>query len=151
MTLGPVELIVIAFPDGKLHPEVAPALKEIVDSGTCRIIDLLFVRKDAEGKVKIVELEDSGIADSFANVDGDVFDLINASDVDMLADELPNGSAAGLIVWENTWATKFAEAVRASKGRIVTNMRIPHSAVEAALQAMEEAPREPAARGKTKK
>lgn len=151
MSLGPVELIVIAFPDGKLHPEVAPALKEIVDSGTCRIIDLLFVRKDGEGKVKIVELEDSGIAEAFTNVDGDVFDLINASDVESLAEDLPNGSAAGLIVWENTWATKFAEAVRASKGRVVTNLRIPHSIVEAAMRAMEEATPELAARGKTKK
>lgn len=139
MSLGPVELIVIAFPDGKLRPEVAPALKEIVDSGTCRIIDLLFVRKDAEGNVKIVELEDSGIADSFKDVDGDVLDLVNASDVELLAEDLPNGSAAGLIVWENTWAAKFAEAVRASKGSVVTNVRIPHSVVEAAMQALQEA------------
>jgi uncharacterized membrane protein len=138
MSLGPVELIVIAFPDGKLDPNVVPALKEIVDNGTCRIIDLLFVRKDAEGAVKIVELEDSGVAEAFTNVDGDVYDLINASDVETLASELPNGSAAALVVWENTWASKFAEAVRASKGRVVTNLRIPNSVVEAAMQAMEE-------------
>jgi uncharacterized membrane protein len=138
MNLGPVELIVIAFPDGKLHKDVAPALKEIVDNGTCRIIDLLFVRKDEEGNIKIVELEDSGVAEAFKNVDGDVYDLINASDVETLAQELPNGSAAALVVWENTWASKFAEAVRASKGRVVTNLRVPNSVVEAALQAMEE-------------
>lgn len=138
MNLGPVEVIVIAFPDGKLRSDVAPALKEIVDNGTCRILDLLFVRKDEHGKATFVELEDSGIADAFKNVDGDVYDLINADDVETLANELPNSSAAALIVWENTWATKFAEAVRASKGRVVTNLRVPHSMVEAAMQAMEE-------------
>ncbi len=139
MTLGPVELIVIAFPDGKLDPRVAPALKEIVDSGTVRIIDLLFVRKDAKGKVTCVELEDSGIADAFETVDGDVLDLVNTKDVEVLAEDLPNGSAAGIIVWENTWAKKFAEAVRASKGQVVTNLRIPHSVVEEAVKVIQEA------------
>ncbi|MFC1463349.1 MAG: DUF6325 family protein [Candidatus Brachytrichaceae bacterium NZ_4S206] len=138
MSLGPVELIVIEFPDGKLDKRVAPALKEIVDNGTIRIIDLLFVKKDDQGKTTIVELEDSGIADSFKDVDGEVLDLVNANDVKILAAGLANGSAAALVVWENTWATKFAEAVRASKGRIVENLRIPHSAVEAAIQALKE-------------
>ncbi len=137
MNLGPVELIVIEFPDGKLDKRVAPALKEIVDNGTIRIIDLLFVKKDSQGKTTVVELEDSGIADSFKDVDGDVFDLVNADDVEILAADLDNGSAAALIVWENTWATKFAEAVRASKGRVAANLRIPHSAVEAAMQAVQ--------------
>lgn len=137
MNLGPVELIVIEFPDGKLDKRVAPALKEIVDNGTIRIIDLLFVKKDSQGKTTVVELEDSGIADSFKDVDGDVFDLVNADDVEILAADLDNGSAAALIVWENTWAKKFAEAVRASKGRVAANLRIPHSAVEAAMRAVQ--------------
>lgn len=138
MSLGPVELIVIEFPDGKLDKRVAPALKEIVDNGTIRIVDLLFVKKDDQGKTTIIELEDSGIADSFRDVDGDVLDLVNTNDVEILSTGLANGSAAALVVWENTWATKFAEAVRASKGRIVENLRIPHSAVEAAMQALKE-------------
>lgn len=138
MNMGPVELIVIEFPDGKLDGRVAPALKEIVDRGTCRIIDLLFVRKDADGKATFVELEDSGIAPAFKDIDGDVFDLINAKDVETLAQDLNNNTAAALIVWENTWASKFAEAVRASKGRVAANMRIPHSAVEAAMTAIQD-------------
>lgn len=138
MSLGPVELIVIEFPDGKLDKRVAPALKEIVDNGTIRIVDLLFVKKDDQGKTTIIELEDSGIADSFRDVDGDVLDLVNTNDVEILSTGLANGSAAALVVWENTWATKFAEAVRASKGWIVENLRIPHSAVEAAMQALKE-------------
>lgn len=138
MNLGPVELIVIEFPGGRLDGKVAPALKDIVDDGTIRIIDLLFVRKDGQGKTTFVELEDSGIASSFKDVDGDIFNLISADDVDILAKDLANNSAAALIVWENTWATRFAEAVRASNGRTVTHIRIPHAAVEAAMQASQE-------------
>jgi uncharacterized membrane protein len=135
VSIGPVEMIVIEFPDGKLDSQVVPALKELVDSGTVRIIDLLFVRKDADGRTSFVELDDSGIAPAFEAVDGAVLDLLNAADVEVAAQGLANNSAAALIVWEDTWATKFAAAVRASKGRVVTNLRIPHAAVEAALQA----------------
>jgi hypothetical protein len=81
-------------------------------------------------------LDDSGIATAFQDVDGEVLDLINTSDIQSLAEHLANGSAAALLVWENTWATAFAEAVRASNGRVVTNMRISHAAIETAMQAM---------------
>lgn len=135
MSIGPVEMIVIEFPDGKVDPQVVPALKELVDNGTVRIIDLLFVRKDAEGRTSFVELDDSGIAPAFEDVDGVVLDLLNAADVETVAQELASNSAAALIVWEDSWAMRFAAAVRASRGRVVTNLRIPHAAVEAALQA----------------
>lgn len=140
MSIGPVEMIVIEFPDGKLDPQVVPALKEIVDNGTVRIIDLLFVRKDAAGRTSFVELDDSGIAPAFADVDGAVLDLLNAADVESIAERLAANSAAAVIVWEDSWATKFATAVRASGGRVMINMRIPHAAVEAALQAAQGEP-----------
>ena len=50
MALGPVELLVIKFPGNEFRGEIAPALRELVENGTIRIIDLLFIKKDADGK-----------------------------------------------------------------------------------------------------
>ncbi|HEX2513128.1 MAG TPA: DUF6325 family protein, partial [Chloroflexota bacterium] len=58
MALGPVELLVIKFPGNEFKGEIAPALRELVENGTIRIIDLLFIRKDADGTVTANELMD---------------------------------------------------------------------------------------------
>ena len=60
MGIGPVEYGVVAFPGNKFKGEIAPALGELVESGTIRIIDLAFVLKDSDGNVAGVELEDAG-------------------------------------------------------------------------------------------
>ena len=59
MALGPVELLVIKFPGNQFRGEVVAALRDLVESGAVRIIDLLFVKKDAHGVVTSIELDDS--------------------------------------------------------------------------------------------
>ncbi len=46
MQLGPVEYVVIAFPGSQFTGEIAPALADLIDAGTIRVIDLAFVSKD---------------------------------------------------------------------------------------------------------
>ena len=52
MQLGPVEYIVVAFPGSRFTGEIAPALADLVESGTIRVIDLAFVSKDDDGKLQ---------------------------------------------------------------------------------------------------
>jgi hypothetical protein len=139
MPLGPVEYILIAFPGNKFNGEIVPALKELVDSGTIHIIDLLFIKKDAAGNILAVELgnADTDEAAPFDELDGEVSDLLSMEDIELAAAELPPNSSAGLIVWENVWAARFAEAVRNANGHVIANERIPHAVIEAALAAME--------------
>ena len=56
MSVGPVEILMVEFPDNKFTGEIAPALAELVEQGLIRVIDLLFVAKDKEGDVLAVEL-----------------------------------------------------------------------------------------------
>ena len=49
MAIGPIELLVVKFPGNQFKGEIAPALRELVDSGTIQIIDLIFAIKDEEG------------------------------------------------------------------------------------------------------
>ena len=58
MSFGPIELLVLKFPGNQFKGEIVPALKELVDNETIRIIDIVFVTKDAEGNLKAVEVSD---------------------------------------------------------------------------------------------
>ena len=64
MDIGPVEILVVGFPGNQFNGEVAPALAELVRAGLIRVIDLVFVTKDAAGDVVGVELADIGEATS---------------------------------------------------------------------------------------
>lgn len=139
MPIGPVEYILIAFPGNKFSGRIAPALHELVASDVIHIIDLLFVKKDAAGNLLVIELDalDADESAPFDTLDGEVSDLLSRADIELAAAELPPNSAAGLLVWENVWARRFAEAVRAADGQVIANERIPHELVEAALRAAE--------------
>jgi translation initiation factor IF-2 len=140
MTVGPIEYLVVAFPGNKFKGEIVPALAELVESETIRILDLVFILKDEEGNVAALELSDldegdeaAGMAD-IAEVDRG---LLNEEDIQLAADALENNSSAGLLVFENVWATRFAEAVRNADGVLVANERIPYEIVQAAIAAAE--------------
>ena len=59
--IGPVEYLVLAFPGNKFKGEIVPALTELVDNETIRIIDRAFIKKDVDGSVTAIELEDMGV------------------------------------------------------------------------------------------
>lgn len=137
MALGPVEFIVIEFPSGNVNSDIVPSLRELTESHTIRIIDLMFIRKDANGRIEPLELSqlDGAEALRYEELEGEIDDLVNMEDVQIVAGEMEPGSFAVVIVWEDVWATRFAEAVRATHGRIVDYERVPHDIVEAALKA----------------
>ncbi len=136
MAVGSVEYAVIAFPGNNFKGEIIPAIKDLVDRGLVRILDLVVVKKDGDGNVEAVELsslshEERSIFDGLPyEVDG----LFNTDDIEDIAAELPLQTTAGLIVWENVWSARFAEAVMNADGILLANERIPASAVKAALE-----------------
>ena len=135
MAIGPVEYGVVAFPGNKFKGEIAPALEELVKSGTIRIIDLAFVLKDAEGNVAGVELEDAGhdVFKAFEAIAQQRDGLISDDDMQEIGAALESNSSALIMVWEDVWATKFAEAVRGAGGIVVDMQRVPYEIVQAAI------------------
>lgn len=135
MGIGPVEYMVVAFPGNRFRGEIAPALLELVDSGTIHIIDFAFVHRDERGEVTVLELEqeDSDLVEAFRTLSADRGGLINEDDLRDIANALDPESSALVVVWEDLWASRFAEAVRGAGGVVVEIERIPHEAVRAAL------------------
>jgi uncharacterized membrane protein len=131
MAMGPVEYIIIGFPENQFKGEIVPALADLVESGTVRILDLVFVMKDADGTVTSVEYEDlPGMSDLEGEADG----LLSEEDLEMVAEVLEPNSSGLMIVWEDLWASRLAAALRDAGGVIISGERIPHDIVEAAFE-----------------
>jgi hypothetical protein len=131
--MGPVEYVIIGFPGDRVSDEIAPALTALVASDTIRILDLLFLFKDARGRVVVREFDELDPPSGFADVDGAVDGVLNDDDALIAADALEPGTSGVLLVWEDRWARSFADSVRAAGGVLVGGQRIPAEIVESAF------------------
>jgi ACT domain-containing protein len=136
--MGPVDVAVILFEGNQFNGDVAPAIAELADSGTVRVIDLAFVRKETDESISIVEVSEADVTDTFKDINESQFDLLSDEDLSDIAQGLDPGSAALVVVWENSWAARMAAAVRASRGRVIDFERIPADRVVRAIAALNE-------------
>lgn len=131
---GPIDYLVVEFPGNRMTGEGWPLLVDLVDRGIIRLLDLVFIRKDEDGSVSGVSLQDLGAE----GVDLTVFEgassgLLGDDDLAEAAKAVEPGCSAGVLVYENAWAAPFATALRRSGGQLVAFGRIPVQAVLAAL------------------
>ena len=140
MTIGPIELIMVKFPGSQLRGNaIAPALKDLVDSNTVRVIDLLIVRKDADGKTQSIELTslDDDQFKMFEPLVDRVLGRISAEQIQRLSDLLKNNSAGAIMLFENVWATRFRDALLAANGELVAIERVPSSVIDSQVRPTE--------------
>ena len=134
--IGPVDYMIVAFPGNQFKGEIAPALADLVDAGTIRIIDIAFVGKDADGDTVAFELTelDPEVQKGLDNLGIEVGGLFNEDDLADAGDALEPNSSAALLVWENVWAREVAQALRNAGGELVAFERLPHDVVQAARE-----------------
>ncbi|MGH9287580.1 MAG: DUF6325 family protein [Acidimicrobiales bacterium] len=134
---APVDLVLLGFPGNQFTGNIAPALRDLVSSGTVRILDLVFISKDADGNVGGVELSDLGEAGAaFDDVDGEINELLTEEDIEAAGEELEPNSSAALLMFENTWAGRLATAIREANGEVLAYERIPRDALQEFLGAI---------------
>ena len=138
--LGPVEVLVIGFPGSQFNGRIIPEVQALIDRGVINLIDGLLIHMGADGEVELIEFEqpelDGSAADFQALMGEAVFDLVSADDVAEFAKGLEPGSSAAVLVFENTWAKPFRDAVVDSGGFVVTNLRVPGMVVQEVLDAL---------------
>ena len=136
--LGPIDYLLVEWPGRQPNGEVAPHLVDLVDRGLIRILDLVFIVKDEDGDVAVLDISTVGekVAE-LAIFEGASSGLLGEEDVSEAGNALEPGTSAALLVYENSWAAPFAAAVRRSGGQLVASGRIPVEAIEAALDAAE--------------
>jgi uncharacterized membrane protein len=167
MAIGPVQLIVLGFPDPNFHGEIIDELEKLRQSDTVRVIDSLAVYKDADGEIEAMHLsnltddeavelgskvgaliglgfdgeegmDEGALAGAEAAADGiSPFPEQDAWDV---LEEIPNGSAAAVVMLEHHWAVGLRDAVaRAGGFRISDGFISPLDLVDVGLMTAEDA------------
>jgi len=137
MALGSIEMLCIKFPSSFVKDEIASALRTLVENRTIRVIDILFIQKTENGEVMMNEIGDLDEIDYniFDPIIDDVTGLISESDVQTIALNLDSNSFAALMLFENTWATTFRDAIVNAEGQLLLNERIPNSVIEEVIAA----------------
>jgi uncharacterized membrane protein len=167
MAIGPVQLIVLGFDHPEFHGEIIAELERLRASDTVRVIDALAVHKDAGGEFEVVhpsnlskdeaielgtvvgalvglgiEGEDGFLAgaEAGAEVAADGISVFSDEEAWDVLDDIPNDSAAALILVEHHWAVPLRDAVaRAGGYRISDGFISPLDLVDIGLVSSEEA------------
>jgi hypothetical protein len=140
--LGPIDYLVVEWPAEKQPTgEALPLLVDLVERGLIRVLDLAFVRKEMDGTVVGLDLEDLDLDGNpeLAVFEGASSGLLGEDDLAEAGPALEPGCSAALLIYENTWAAPFATALRRSGAQLVANGRIPVNALIAALDELEQA------------
>jgi hypothetical protein len=136
MAAGPVDVYIIGFPGNKFSGRIAPAIMELVESGTIRVIDLLFLKKDADGvvtRLAAADIDEDGAA--YLSIGVSQPGALGSEDAEEVSDDLPANSSALLIAFENLWTAKIVDALRDADAVMIDSIRIPVDVVEAVLEA----------------
>jgi uncharacterized membrane protein len=167
MAIGPVQLIVLGFQHPEFHGEIVAELERLKESDTVRVIDALAVHKDAEGEIEVAHLsnlsKDEAIelgskvgaliglgiegeegmvvgAEAGAEAGADGISVFSDDDAWDVLEDIPNDSAAALILLEHHWAVPLRDAVaRAGGFRLSDGFISPLDLVEIGLLSSEEA------------
>lgn len=137
--MGPIDYLVIEFPEDRATGEGLPLLVDLVERRLIRVLDLVFVRKDTDGNLTVLTGADApgGGSLDLSLFEGASSGLLGEDDLAEAGSVLEPGTAAGILVFENTWAGPFASAIRRGGGRIVASGRIPVQSVLGAIDDLE--------------
>lgn len=143
MEIGPLEYVVIGYEGDHFLNEILPELDALQASDLIRVIDLLFLSKHADGTVTTREVSelDGEEAQAYAGLAEDIAGLFTAEDIEKLAETIPPGASAAVVLLEHHWTHRLADAVRQAGGVLFTGGFIPPEAlsqVSAELTAKEE-------------
>jgi hypothetical protein len=137
--MGPISYLIVEFPGNKMTGEGLAALVDLADRGVIRVLDLEFVSCRADGSVAAIAARD---LDADGGFDLTVFEgassgMLDQSDFDDAAKVLQPGNSAGILIFENRWATPFVQGMRRGGAELVAAGYIPHADVAASLDATE--------------
>ena len=167
MAIGPVQLIVLGFEHPEFHGEIIAELERLKEKDTVRVIDALAVHKDADGEIEVVHLsnltKDEAIelgstvgalvglgiegeegmhagAEAGAEAGADGISVFSDEEAWDVVEDIPNDSAAALLLIEHHWAVPLRDAIARAGGRRISDGFIsPLDLVEIGLVSAEEA------------
>lgn len=133
MSIGPIEYIIVGFPGNRFTGQIAPELLALIEAGTIRVIDLVFIMKDSAGEVAVIEVDEDEALAAFGSLSADLGDFIGDEDIAHAAASMDPDTSVLMIVWEDRWAAGLADAIVSSGGVVLEGARVPRELIEAAF------------------
>ncbi|MFC4373234.1 DUF6325 family protein [Nocardia halotolerans] len=133
--LGPVDFLVLTFPGTAVDATITEALAEVVGKGLVTLLDLVVLSKDTDGAVTAREIDDDLEQIGLTGLTAADIDLVSDADLDVVRASMEPGTLAVVLVFEQTWATELAAAVRVADGELALHVQVPREAVDAAVAA----------------
>ena len=136
MKIGPLEVIICAFPKPVIDATVIKALSETVKSGAVALADLALVSRDGQGVVHVRDFQDDLPAAWSGMIrDSRPLTLLNDADLELAAGTIGPNEIALVAVVEHRWAQRLSAEVRRSGGVTALQARIPHDDAVVAIEA----------------
>jgi hypothetical protein len=142
MTLGPLEYTVIGFEGNRFNGEIARELESVVDKGVIRLVDVVFITKNIDGEVAVLEVDnkDDPRFASFAPLLAGLQGLFTEDDVVAIGADLPVNTSALAVLFEHRWAEDLKDAINAAGGFLVSRTTIAPEILEVVNAEMEAVP-----------
>jgi hypothetical protein len=135
--LGPIDYIAIGFEGNNFDGSILSELSKAVDNKTIRVVDLLFVVKDADGNVGAAEIEDQSddLVELLEALGTDKsMPLLTEQDIDKVGELMDINTSAGVLIIEHLWAKGLKGALLDAGGILIAEGRIHPETVNAATQ-----------------
>ena len=144
MTMGPLQLFLVAFERPEIDGRILSALADLRDAGLVRVVDLLGVHKTADGDILALQGSDLDLEEAMtygawvgsllglgaagaaglelgamegALIAANEYEYgLDEVELEDIAAEIPPGGAALMAVLEHRWAIPLRDAVRSQGG-----------------------------------
>ena len=142
MTLGPLEYTVIGFEGNRFNGAIADEIERVVENGSVRLVDVLFITKEPEGDITVIEVDNrddprfAGFAPLLLGLRG----LLTSEDVDRIAESLPTNTSALALLFEHRWAEHLKDAIVSSGGFLVSRATVSPETLEQLNDELEAVP-----------
>ena len=119
MVLGPLEYLVVGFEGNRFTGQILAELRAAQEKGIIRVLDLFVMKKDVQGNVTALEASELSSEETadFGPLAGNLMSLFSPEDMQQAAASIPNNSAAGMLLFEHTWAIGLKEAIKNAGGK----------------------------------
>ena len=132
MTIGPLEFVVIGCKGNQFTSEIVPELNSIQEKGLIRVVDLFFVRKDINGTVTVLEVNDLNDEElaAFDPIKEDLMGLLTPEDIVLLTEAIPPDTSAVIVLLEHAWIVKLADGINRAGAVLLAGGMVPQASME---------------------
>lgn len=135
---GPAEFYLVGFEGERPDPATFRALTDLMKSGVVRLLDFVMLAKSADGEVELLEIDADGASLGLESFEPIAAGLAGGEDIDALAEAIPPGQSAAVVVLELAYARELAQNLAAAGGQVPRSERVPAPVVNAMMDILDQ-------------